>query len=192
MAGEAAVDERDDDVFDLVIRLQDGERSALAEAYDRHHGALRAFARRLLADASAAEDLVHDVFLALPSAIHRFEGRASLRSFLLGIAARLCHKHVRSAVRARRASKNVLAREVTPAVPLPSERSLGTELAVALERALDTLAVEQRVAFTLCALEERSSREAAEILGVNEITVRTRLSRAREKLRAQLEREGLA
>ena len=48
--------------------------------------------------------------------------------------------------------------------------------------ALDSLAVDQRVAFTLCVLDERTSREAAAILGVNEITVRTRITRAREKL----------
>ncbi|MES2644130.1 MAG: RNA polymerase sigma factor [Myxococcota bacterium] len=184
-------DEGLDDVLDLVVRLRVGERSALAEAYDRHHETVRGFARKLLGDADAAEDLVHDAFLALPGAVARFEGRSSLRTFLLGIAVRLCHKHIRAATRLRSARDRIARREVAAEVPLPSAAGQRAELADALARALDTLAVDQRVAFTLCVLDERTSREAAAILGVNEVTVRTRLTRAREKLRAHLTARGM-
>jgi RNA polymerase sigma-70 factor (ECF subfamily) len=184
-------DEGLDDVLDLVVRLRVGERSALAEAYDRHHETVRGFARKLLGDADAAEDLVHDAFLALPGAVGRFEGRSSLRTFLLGIAVRLCHKHIRAATRLRSARDRIARREVAAEVPLPSAAGQRAELADALSRALDTLAVDQRVAFTLCVLDERTSREAAVILGVNEVTVRTRLTRAREKLRAHLTAQGM-
>lgn len=181
----------EDDAFDLVVRLRAGERSALAEAYDRHHAPVRAFANKLVGDPTAAEDLVHDTFLALPSAIRRFEGRSSLRTFLIAIAVRLCHKHVRAATRQHGARDRVTRRDVTEDVPLPSAARAQAELAAALARALDTLPIDQRVAFTLCTLDERTSREAAEILGVNEVTVRTRMARAREKLRAHLASEGL-
>lgn len=65
------------------------------------------------------------------------------------------------------------------------------ELALALERALDSLPLDQRVAFVLCEVEERSSREVAEIVGAPEGTVRTRLFHAKKKLRSELEREGI-
>jgi RNA polymerase sigma-70 factor (ECF subfamily) len=178
-----------DDELDLVERLRAGERSALAEAYDRHHDAVRGFARRLIADASAAEDLVHDTFLALPNAIRRFEGRSSLRTFLVGIAVRVCHKHVRAATRLRSAHERARRLEVSDESPLPSAERQRAELADTLARALDALPLDQRLAFTLCVLDERTSREAAEILGVSEITVRTRMSRARERLRALLAAE---
>ncbi len=60
----------------------------------------------------------------------------------------------------------------------------------ALTRALDTLPIEQRIAFVLCEVEERSSPDAAEIVGVPEGTLRTRLFHAKRKLREQLAREG--
>lgn len=186
-----ATEVADDDVLDLVVRLRAGERSAMAEVYDRHHAALRAFATRLVGDGSVAEDLVHDTFLALPGAIRRFEGRSSLRTFLVAIAVRLCHKHVRAATRLRSARERVARREVHGEPALPSSARSDADLAGALARALDALPLDQRLAFTLCVLDERTSREAAEILGVNEVTVRTRMTRAREKLRVLLAAEGI-
>ena len=187
----AAVGEPVEDVLDLVVRLRAGERSALAETYDRHHAPLRAFARKLIGEPHAAEDLVHDVFVALPHAIRSFEGRSTLRTFLFGVAARMCHKHVRSAVRARAARERSARRDVADEVPLPSDRAMRAELASALARGLDRLPIDQRLAFTLCALDERTSREAAEILGVDDVTVRTRMTRARQTLKAFLAEEGV-
>lgn len=178
----------DDDPLELVVRLRAGETSALAEAYDRHHAGVRGFARRLLGDVEAAEDLVHDVFVALPRAIRGYRGRAPLRAFLLGIAANLCHRHVRRAVR-RRALAGELPRPV--ALAAPSEARTRAELAAALQRAMDQLPVDQRVAFTLVVVEERPGREVAEVLGLGEVTLRTRVARARERLRAALRAEGL-
>ncbi|MFN7144565.1 MAG: RNA polymerase sigma factor, partial [Myxococcota bacterium] len=87
--------------------------------------------------------------------------------------------------------ERVARREVAGEPPLPSRARADAELAGALARALDALPLDQRLAFTLCVLDERTSREAAEILGVNEVTVRTRMSRAREKLRVLLAAEGI-
>jgi RNA polymerase sigma-70 factor (ECF subfamily) len=56
---------------------------------------------------------------------------------------------------------------------------------------MDELSFDHRSAFVLCEVEERSSREVAEILGVPEGTVRTRLFHARQKLRASLEKAGV-
>src|SRR5687767_9307058 len=80
---------------DLVAGLARGEEAALATAYDAHHEAVRAFARRLVGSADAAEDLVHDVFVALPRAVRGFEGRSALRTFILSVAV----NHARNAQR---------------------------------------------------------------------------------------------
>jgi RNA polymerase sigma-70 factor (ECF subfamily) len=61
----------------------------------------------------------------------------------------------------------------------------------ALNRALDSLPLDQRVAFVLCDVEERTSGEAAELAGAPEATLRTRLFHARKKLRTALTKEGI-
>jgi RNA polymerase sigma-70 factor (ECF subfamily) len=65
------------------------------------------------------------------------------------------------------------------------------QLAAALTRALDALPLEQRVAIVLCEVEERSSAEAALIVGVPEGTIRTRVFHGKRKLREALTQAGL-
>ncbi len=170
----------------LIDRLARNETAALGEAYDLHHAAVRGFARRLLGSESAAEDLVHDVFLQVPKVIGRFEGRSSLRTFLLSIAVNLS----RNVRRGRFRRDDALERmhlEPRSASETPEELEDRRRLALLLSRLLDELPMEQRVAVVLCVIEERTSVEAAEIAGVPEATVRTRLFHARRKLRERLE-----
>jgi len=176
---------------ELVERLQGGDAAALGELYDQHAAALLAFARRLVGDADSAKDLVHEVFMTVSAAIQRFEGNASLRTFLISIAVNHARHHVRSAAR-RRAAGERMAREPEAAAGATPEQSLSRErLARALSSALDTLPLDQRVAFVLCEVEERTSREVGEIVGAPEATVRTRLFHAKKKLREELERRGV-
>jgi RNA polymerase sigma-70 factor (ECF subfamily) len=174
-------------------RLGAGDREALVEAYRAHHAGVRAFARRLVGDASIAEDLVHDAFVALPASMARFRGECSLQSWLVAIAARQAQHHVRAAQR-RRAAEARLAHEPLANEPAAPDAELRrAELAALLTRALDALPLEQRVAFVLCEVEERSSVEAAEILGEKDGTIRARVMLAKKKLReriAGLEAEG--
>lgn len=173
---------------DLVDQLRRGERSAIGLAYEAHHGAVRAFARRLVGDESVAEDIVHDTFVALPRAVQGFRGEGSLRGFLIGVAANHGKRHIRSAVRRRRAfDRFAEAPVVEPADPeLETERR---RLADRLSAEMDRLPIDQRVVFVLCDVEQRTSVEASTILGIPEGTVRTRLFHARRKLRERLAAE---
>lgn len=182
-----AVSRRGDD--SLLERLGRGEPRAVGEAYDLHHAPLRAFARRLLGDAHAAEDLVHDVFVSLPELASRFRGESTLRSFLFGIAVNRSRHHLRSAMR-RRAASERLTDEPRSEPATPEQDARRAELRRALVRALDALPHDQRVAFVLCEMEELGSREVAEMVGAPEGTVRTRLMHAKKKLREAFEREG--
>ena len=175
------------DVADLVWRLRAGERSAIAEAYDRHSDTLRGFARRLLGSDAAAEDLVHDVFLSLPQTVRRFEGQSSLRTFLISVAVNRCRHYVRSAARYRRAKERFAAHSTEETPPGPVEVREQREMAERLTRALDELSVEQRVAFVLAVIEGRPNAEVARLQGIAETTVRTRVLRARARLREFLE-----
>ena len=172
----------------LHARLTAGEPAAIDEAYRLHHAALRAFANRFLGDASLAEDLVHDVFVILPGAIRRFRGDSTLRTFLIGIAIKRGHKHLRAAGR-RRAALARFAEQPVADAPRPDAAVARAELAALLYRALDRLPRDQCAAFVLCEIEQRTAGEAAEIVGAPEATMRTRLFHARKKLRALLDGE---
>ena len=189
MVTEQALGEEAEPVDQLVLRLQRAEPSAVAEVYDAHHGAVRAFAKRLLGDAATAEDLVHEVFVSLPRALRNFRGDSALRTFLISIAVNHARHHVRAAQRRRRAISAYGELAVTESATDPERETRRKQLAELLSRALDTLPIEQRVAFVLCEVEERTSREAAEIVGAPEATLRTRLFHAKRKLRAALETE---
>jgi RNA polymerase sigma-70 factor (ECF subfamily) len=173
----------------LEARLADREATALDEVYRTHHVALRGFARRLVGDPDVAEDLVHDTFVALPDAMRRFRGEAALRTFLMAIALRRGHKYIRSASRRRAALAKLAVQPVAP--PSQPDAALSQqELASVLYRALDRLPDDQRAAFVLLEIDQRSAAEAAAIAGVPEATMRTRLFHARKKLRALLAKEA--
>lgn len=175
------------DDAELARRLTRGDSSALAEAYDAHHNVVRTFARRLTGSAAAAEDLVHDVFVALPSAMRGFAGRSALRTFILSVAV----NHSRNARRATARRLGAMERlhlEPKDEVESPEALDERRRLAELLGKLLDELPIEQRLTVVLCIIEDRTSVEAAEIAGVPEATIRTRLFHARRKLREMLER----
>ena len=174
----------------LVTRLRAGDRDAVEEAYRAHHAAIRGFARRLVGDTASAEDIVHEAFVALPRVIRRFRGDSSLRAFLIGVAANHSRRHVRAAMRRRRATERLAAHEGLRAPETDATDQLITQqLARKLWAALDELPVDQRIVFVLCEAEQRTSVEVAAIVGAPEGTVRTRLFHAKRKLREKLERD---
>jgi RNA polymerase sigma-70 factor (ECF subfamily) len=172
-----------------LAQVCEGDLTALGQLYDQHHVAVRTLARRLLGE-EAAEDLVHDTFLGLPRALRRWNGQGALRSFILGVAVNHARHHVRGAARRRLA----MARYADEPRTTQHSQEQATEqrrLAALLMQALDQLSFQHRAAFVLCEVEERSSPEVAQILGIPEATVRTRLHHARQKLRAALQKAGV-
>src|SRR5688500_6266364 len=128
-----------DSTPELVSRVARGDTAALTTVYRQHHVAVRAFAQRLVGDIEAAEDLVQDVFVALPSAATRFRGESALRTFLVSIAVNHAKNHVRAAAR-RRAAMTRLGREPEPAAPNdPEHVAQNRQLADRLMLALDAL-----------------------------------------------------
>jgi RNA polymerase sigma-70 factor (ECF subfamily) len=169
--------------------VSDDRLAALARAFDRWHQRVRVLARRLLSDAAAAEDLVQEVFAALPRAARGFRGEVHLETFLLAIAVKHARRHRRTAFRRRRALERFsaqLATEERSGPRDPEQDAYRRELGDRLAAALDRLPLPQRVAFVLCELEELSSVQAAAIARAPEATIRTRLHHARRRLRELL------
>ena len=175
---------------DLIARLRRHDGAALAEVYDAHHEQVRSFACRLVGDDASAEDLVQEAFLALPKAMHGFRGDASLRTFVIGIAANHARHYVRAASR-RRAAYSRSAEDAPASPATPEEHAHRRELAVELTRALDELPFDQRLAIVLCEVEERTAAEAAQIVGAPEATIRTRIFHGKKKLRDILHARGV-
>jgi RNA polymerase sigma-70 factor (ECF subfamily) len=169
----------------IVDGLRAGKLDALAAAFDRWHPRVRVLARRLLSDPAAAEDVVQDVFAALPRAIRGFRGDADVEAFILAIAVKRARHHQRGAVRRRRALEK-LAGEQRSSTGDPERDTYRRELGLRLEAALDRLPIAQREAFVLCEVEELTSPRASKIAAVPEATIRTRLFHARRQLRALL------
>lgn len=158
---------------------------AVAELYDACHSRVRRLARRLLGDDGAAEDVVQEVFAALPRALRKFRGDADLPSFVLSIAVKKARSHLRSTIRARRALAR-LAQETPLARENPEQDAYREQLARKLVAALDRIPAAQRETFVLCEVENMSAAQAAALLGIPEATVRTRLFHARTRLRVLL------
>lgn len=158
---------------------------AIVALYVEHGAALRAFARSLIGDPQSAEDLVHDVFVCLPKALCGYRGDGGMLSFLRGMAINHARHHVRAAMR-RRAAMDRLAHEAEQASNLAPQLIEQRALSRRLSAALDALPLHMRVAFVLCEVEELSSAEAAQIIHVPAATVRTRVARAKERLRKLL------
>lgn len=186
LAPDSTRDHGDDAAIELVRRVARGDSDALTTVYRQHHVAVRAFAQRLVGDIEAAEDLVQDVFVALPSALSRFRGECALRTFLVSIAVNHAKNHVRAAAR-RRAAMTRLGREPEPGGTDDPERvAEKRQLADRLMIALDALPLDQRVAVVLSEIEDRTSTEIATIVNAPEGTVRTRVFHAKKKLRELL------
>lgn len=145
-----------------------------------------------------AEDLVQETFLQAFRKWDQFEGRASPTSWLYTIAARGCQRmnRLRSGEPARMSSLDEpLASGLSLGARIPSakegavEEELRREAVEIVDRGLAGLPVEYRLPLVLKEIAELSLREIAEILGLKEATVKTRVHRGRLALRAQLTRE---
>ncbi|MFE9428053.1 RNA polymerase sigma factor [Kitasatospora sp. NPDC006697] len=166
-------------------RLRAGDQSTFGELFDDHAQALLGYAARTLGDRTAAEDVVSLTFLEAwrLRATLRPEGE-DVRPWLFGIATNVLRNTTRAARRHRAALARLPARE---AVPDFAEELAGrlddTARLAAARRALDRLRRAEREVFVLCVWSGLGYAEAAEALGVPVGTVRSRLSRARGRLR---------
>jgi RNA polymerase sigma factor (sigma-70 family) len=170
-----------------VIRESHERPEVFARLYDRHAADIHRYAARRLGDA-VADDITADTFLTAFRHRARFDtGRSSARPWLYGIAANLIGKHRRTELRALRA----LARTgIDPVAESWSDRVDSRVTAQAAHRPLATalagLSDRDRHVLLLVAWADLSYQEIAEALSIPVGTVRSRLNRARRKVRAAL------
>jgi RNA polymerase sigma-70 factor, ECF subfamily len=177
----------------LVQRCAVGDEAACTELVGEHQRMVIQLAMNLLGDRDEALDLSQEVFLRVFRTIHRFRGQSSLRTWIYRIAvnqARNRHRFWRRRHRADQVSLDehlaahgefVSEGDATP------ERVLAQkELAARLQVALDRLPFDQRTAIVLREIDGLSYDEIAFSLGLAIGTVKSRLTRARQALRLEL------
>ena len=171
----------------LVAACATGEAAALGALYDRHAAGVRRFLARMAGtDARDLDDLVQETFAAVPRAAQRFDGRAQVRSWLLGVAINIVRHLVRAEVRRKRWTDAAV--ESSPPMEADGRQQvLEQERAAALAAAVADLPAPLREVFVLVYLEGVPGPEVAELVGVRPGTVWKRLHEARARLRASLQ-----
>ena len=170
----------------LLERAASGDAAAFQILYERYRDAIFRFTYRLLGSVEAAEDVTHDCFLSLIKDPGRFDpARASLRTYLYAAARNLALKQFNYFSRA--AAIDDLTEEPSgPDGHEPIRRVLDDELAAQVENAISGLPPLQREALVLFEYEDLSLAEIGTIVGADVGTVKSRLFRARERLRQRL------
>ncbi len=154
--------------------------------YEEHGEAVYNYVRFQVAEPDAAEDIVADTFLRAIRAAGRFdEARGGARSWLLAIARNLVQDHRRRA-RVRRYVPLGTMDDLVEHGPSPEERLLRKEEVGRLLDALATLGDDDREIVSLRYGSGLDGREVAEMVGISEANVRTRLWRALKRLKAAL------
>jgi RNA polymerase sigma-70 factor (ECF subfamily) len=171
---------------DLLSRVSSGDLESLGILYDRHHDSVRQFVMRATAGGADADDITHEAFLTLATIAARYDGRASARPLLLGIAARLVRQHRRAVARFLQVLTSFAGAVDGRVVRTPEEHASAGEEIERFEAALAGLPEEKRLVVLLIEREGWSGEEVAEALRVPLNTVWTRLHYARVELRQAL------
>jgi RNA polymerase sigma-70 factor (ECF subfamily) len=191
---------------ELVERLRRGDQAAFAALVDRYHSRLTRFARSFTARPELAEDIAQETWLGLLRGIDRFEGRASLRTWLFQI----CANRART-ITAREGRlvpvdpTDPQAPTVDPArfgpdgawasapVPWAADYAAGddAELVALVRAAIGRLPEAQQQVVTLRDVEGIAAAEVCRILELTEGNQRVLLHRGRARVRAILEQDRL-
>jgi RNA polymerase sigma-70 factor, ECF subfamily len=173
----------------LIGRIAGGDRLAMQVLFARHHVRVYRFVLRLVSDPTLAEDLISEVFLDVWRQAGRFEARSAVSTWLLAIARFKALSALRKKPEAELTEEMAEAIEDTSDTP---EAALAKkDKGAALRECLKQLSPEHREVVDLVYYHEKSVEEVAEIVGIPENTVKTRMFYARKKLSELLKAAGV-
>lgn len=170
----------------LVARARRGDDDAFRVLVERHQDAVARTIYGMLGAGDDADDVGQETFVRFYNALDSFRGESSVRTYLVRIAMSCALNAVRS--QKRRELRFVRDDVALEAAADPADGIVLSDDAqgARIRAALDGLSAEHRAVVVLRLLEERSTKETAEILQVPEGTVLSRLSRAVKQLRVTL------
>lgn len=174
----------------LLQAIAAGDAKALERLFTRVQARVFRFLTRIVKNQAIAEELLNEVFLSVWQNAQRYEGRSEPMTWMLSIA----HNKAVSALRKRtevvgiddEAAQDVLAEDDTPDIAVQKQ-----DKREKINACIAELSPDHRTILDLVYYQEQSVAEVAEILGIPENTVKTRMFYARKKLSVLLEARGI-
>lgn len=201
MAGRTVLrrSSRERDEAALVAALRAGDERAFMALVDAYTPGMRRLALTFVRTPAVADEVVQDTWLGVLRGLDRFQGRASLKTWIFTIVANIAR--TRAVREARSVPFSSFADENEPSVdperflpegqwaspPEPWQPLLDAEARDVIERAIAALPMQQQQVIELRDVEGWSSQEVRDVLDLSEVNQRVLLHRARSKVRAAIE-----
>lgn len=175
--------------LDLLARIVRKDRLALRSFFARYHLRLYRYLVRFTRNEALAEELVNEVFLTVWRKADSFKGQSAVSSWVFQIA----HNRAISELRKRKEDEldDATAGSLEDDSDTPEETAMKADKAVAIRRCLEMLTPDHREVIDLVYYQEKSVKEVADIVGIPENTVKTRMFHARQKLSVTMREAGI-
>jgi RNA polymerase sigma-70 factor (ECF subfamily) len=174
---------------DLIRRIAEGDKLAMQVLFNRHQLRVYRFALRFVRNEAVAEDVISEVFLDVWRQAGKFEGRSAVSTWLLAIA------RFKALSAVRRKTEQELDDEMAETIEDPADNPevdlQKKDKGSVLRDCLTKLSAEHREVVDLVYYHEKSVEEVAQIVGIPEATVKTRMFYARKKLGELLKAAGI-
>lgn len=182
---------------DLMVLYQRGEVRAFEVLLSRHRKPVYNFILRFVGDKETAEDLLQEAFMRVIKGAEAYKRQAKFTTWLYTIARNLCVDQTRRRKHRKHASLDApmdasddagTLLDVIPSNEMASDRkSVNKQLHQTMQRAIEALSDEQREVFLMREFLDMPFRQIADVVGVPENTVKSRMRYALEKLRLELD-----
>ena len=182
---------------DLMVRYQGGEVRAFEVLLGRHRKPVYNFILRYVGDKETAEDLLQETFMRVIKGAEAYKRQAKFTTWLYTIARNLCVDQTRRRKHRRHASLDApmaasedsgTLLDVIPSNEMASDRkTVNKQLHETMQAAIGGLSEEQREVFLMREFLDMPFKQIAEVVGVPENTVKSRMRYALEKLRLELD-----
>jgi len=173
----------------LIARIAKGDRLAMAALFARYRTPIFRFVLRIVRNETDAEDVNSDVFVDVWRQAATFEGRSAVSTWMFSIA------RFKALNQLRRKPVDILDEEKAETIVEdaddPEVALAKKDKAAALRQCLTKLTVDHREIINLVYYQHKSVEEAAQIIGIPEATVKTRMFYARKKLSELLKERGI-
>ena len=181
----------------LVARAKAGDGAAFSELVKHYERRVYRLAKNITRHDEDAEDVLQEAFLKAYENLDRFQGNSAFYTWLVRIAVNQALMKLRKRKTDRTVpldepidlGEDIMQREIAVWEDNPEQRYSQAEMQKILDDAVDTLKPDFRTVFVLRDIEELSTEETAETLGISVPAVKSRLLRARLALREKLTRQ---
>jgi RNA polymerase sigma-70 factor (ECF subfamily) len=175
---------------ELILQLQEDSLEALGKLFDRHRLMVYRTALAIANDPEAAADLLQDVFLRLYRFAERVDPCRPLEPWLYRVTTNLAYTYVKRRQRWFSPLEDIAEWLVGSKKQTPHHMAEVDEESQQVQQAIASLPLQQRVVIVLYYINDLSLHEIAEIIGVPEGTVKSRLHYGRKALKKYLKLEG--